>query len=74
MRDNQEFIIQNITSHRLSQDYVSDKHKKAYEFKVHWLGYEESQDTWLPWSELNKTAAMDIYLQAHPAFKKLRRA
>ena len=74
MRDSQEFIIESITSHRLIQDYVSATHKKSYEFKVHWLGYEESKDTWLPWSELNKTEAMDIYLLTNQALKKSIRA
>ncbi len=30
-------------------DYSGDKNRTSYEFKVRWLGYKDSDDTWIPW-------------------------
>jgi hypothetical protein len=36
-------------------------------FKVRWLGYEESDDSWLPWSSVKDFKALDEFIEDdHP--------
>lgn len=35
-------------------------------FRIRWQGYDESEDTWLPYSEVSKLEALDKYLKEHP--------
>ena len=59
--DKEHFIVESIV------DHVGDKRKKSTTlfFRVHWSGYEDSEDSWLPWSHVNELAALDVYLAAH---------
>jgi hypothetical protein len=33
------------------------------DFKVRWVGYDESEDLWLPWKELRDNAQLHLYLR-----------
>ncbi len=57
--DQDEFVIERIMEHK------GDLSKKStLRFRVRWLGYQESDDTWEPWSNLSKTEALHAYLRA----------
>ena len=58
MADNQEFEIDCILAHRGNLNL-----KSTLEFKVRWLGYDETADTWEPWKELRKTEQLHAYLR-----------
>jgi hypothetical protein len=52
------YVVDSIVEHREdSQDFV--------EYRVHWLGYSDDQDTWEPEDELRKDApgVIEAYLQ-----------
>lgn len=59
MADNQEFEIDCILAHRGNLNL-----KSTLEFKVRWLGYNETADTWEPWKELRKTEQLHVYLRS----------
>ena len=59
--DKEHYIVDSIVDHTSNK-----KHKSTLFFRVHWAGYEDSEDTWLPWSKVNELAALDIYLAEHP--------
>ena len=73
IRDNQEYIVEKIIAHRLVNDYSGDKNRTSYEFKVRWLGYKDSDDTWIPWKSVSKLAALNSYLSKNQEFSKLIR-
>ena len=31
--------------------------------RLRWLGYDESEDSWLPWSEVRNVPALHTYLR-----------
>ena len=39
--------------------------KSTMDFLVRWAGYDESEDLWLPWSELRLVPALHEYLRAN---------
>jgi hypothetical protein len=43
------------------------------DFKVRWKGYDESEDSWLPWSELRANPALHVYLTAKSLEKLIPR-
>ena len=58
-----EFDIDSILNHR--GDTWKNKYiKKSLEFLVHWTGYDNTYDTWEPWSELRDTEQLRQYLLA----------
>ena len=52
-KDYEEFEIESIISHS-----GNPKRKSDMEFQVRWLGYDESEDLWLPWSEVRNVPAL----------------
>jgi hypothetical protein len=55
-RDKNEYVI----------DYISDhsgdpKRKKSLDFKVHWFGYGDDEDTWEPYMNVRETIAFERY-------------
>jgi hypothetical protein len=34
-------------------------------FKVRWIGYDHTEDSWEPWSSLHRNAKLHLYLTAH---------
>lgn len=59
--DLDEFVVDFIVDHR-----ENGRNHRDWEFLVRWNGYEPTEDTWLPWSEVRNLAALDVYSQAHP--------
>ncbi len=60
MHDNQEYLIENILSHR------GDRTRRStMEFLVQWEGFAESYNSWDPYSSLRDTAKLSEYLSAN---------
>ena len=57
-RDNEEFEIDFIVAHS-----GNPKRKSEMDFLVRWLGYDESEDLWLQWSQLRNVPALHTYLR-----------
>ena len=64
--DQEAFVVEAIVDHQ-----GSPRAKTKMVFKVRWLGYEEFEDTWLPWREVKDLAALDLYIQDHDELKIL---
>ena len=63
--DSQEFEVENIVSH------AGDPNKKgSLDFLVKWAGYDDSQNTYVPWKELRNNPVLHEYLKTH-GLKKL---
>ena len=58
MAEQDEFDIDFVLAHRGNLNQ-----KSTLEFKVRWLGFDESFDSWEPWSELRDTAQLHSYLK-----------
>ena len=56
-RDRGEFIIDRILDHSGIQSRT-----QSLDFKVRWLGYDESEDLWLPYKNVKDTSALQDYL------------
>ncbi|GKT20660.1 hypothetical protein ADUPG1_004424, partial [Aduncisulcus paluster] len=54
-----EYVVDGLVDHRGDD-------KETMEFLVHWAGYDVSERTWEPLSEVDDTIALDEYLQEHP--------
>ena len=60
MHDEQEFLIDQILAHR------GDRSRRStMEFKVRWLGFGDSFDSWEPYASLRDTARLSEYLAAN---------
>jgi hypothetical protein len=57
-KDYEEFEIEYIVTHS-----GNPKRKSDMDFQVRWLGYDESEDSWLPWSEVRNVPALHTYLR-----------
>jgi hypothetical protein len=64
--DKDEFIVESIIDHRGSS---KSKSNSKLEFRIRWLGYHESEDTWLPWREVKDLKALDDYAKSVPELK-----
>jgi hypothetical protein len=60
MGDAREFQIEKVLAHDGDTKRVS-----TLSFKVRWLGYDESNDSWEPWKELRLTTQLHDYLRAN---------
>jgi len=66
-RDKAEYVIDFISDHR-----GSARRKKDLSFKVHWLGYDDSEATWEPYKNLKDTIiAFETYCQTVPSLSSL---
>ncbi|GKT30788.1 hypothetical protein ADUPG1_001698, partial [Aduncisulcus paluster] len=62
-REEKEFIVSEITAHRYGR-------KKPIEFKVRWLDYPPSEDTWEPHWSVKDLEAFEKYLERNPKLQK----
>ena len=70
-RDSDEFVVESIVDHR-SKGFGNKKLLKSdLEFKVRWLGYDECDDSCIPYSDAKDLEALDLYLQDHGELHKL---
>ena len=60
MRDNEEFVVESIQEHRGDITKLT-----SLEFRVRWLGYDATHDTWEPWKGLRATEKLHRYLIAN---------
>jgi len=59
-RDYLEFIVESIL------DMTGDiKRKASLKFLVKWLGYDNSYNSWEPWSNVRDTEQLHVYLRAN---------
>jgi Chromo (CHRromatin Organisation MOdifier) domain len=54
-----EFYVESIVEHKGKGD-----NPKRWTYRVRWLGYEESDETWLPYSWVENLAVLDEYAAA----------
>ena len=60
MHDEQEFLIDQILAHR------GDRSRRStMEFKVRWLGFGDTYDSWEPYANLRDTVRLSEYLAAN---------
>ena len=59
--DKDEFVVEQIVDHQ-----GSIKKRNAMKFRIRWQGYDESEDTWLPWKEVKDLIALDNYILLTP--------
>jgi hypothetical protein len=57
--DLDEFYVESIVEHR-----GSGSNPRRWTYRVRWLGYEEGDDTWLPYSSVKNLTALDDYAAA----------
>jgi hypothetical protein len=65
-RDYMEFFVESIVEHR-----GDTKRLNSLFFKVKWLNYDDSHNSWEPWSALRKCDKLHDYLRANQKLKKL---
>ena len=70
-RDSDEFVVEFIVDHRNKGLGKKKFLKSDLEFKVRWLGYDECDDSWIPYSEAKDLEALDLYLKDHVELHKL---
>ena len=64
--DYMEFFIESIVEYR-----GDTKRLNSLFFKVKWLNYDDSHNSWEPWSALRKCDKLHDFLRANPKLKKL---
>ena len=57
-KDYEEDEVERILDHK-----GDPKRKSSLDFLVRWLGYDETEDLWLPWSSLRTNAVLHQYLR-----------
>jgi hypothetical protein len=62
-KDNNEFIVDKIIDHAFDEDGIPL-------WRVHWSGYDESEDTWEPLENLQHVDQFHIYCQSIPSLHK----
>jgi Chromo (CHRromatin Organisation MOdifier) domain len=67
-RDHLEFFVDKVFGHR-----GDAKSKRDLEFHIKWLGYDESHDSWEPYSALRDTSQLHEYLRLHKLEKLIPR-
>ena len=58
LRDTNEFVVERIVDHRGDMIHMSDM-----EYLVKWLGYDDSENRWLPHAELRDNSVLHEYLR-----------
>ena len=60
--DTDEDVLIDIVDHNMP----TRRRPADWDFKVRWAGYPAEEDSWIPWREARKLAAMDAYALRHP--------
>lgn len=63
--DEPEYVVESILARR--------KKNGRTEYKVHWAGYDDSEDTWEPESHVSDLAAMEEWLAKQPQVRRSQR-
>jgi hypothetical protein len=63
--DEAEALVDRIVEH----NFPHPKRKQTWMFRIRWQGCDESEDTWLPFKEVNPLAAFETYLSEHKEIK-----
>jgi hypothetical protein len=58
-KEQEEFFIEAIVAHRGNLNL-----KSTLEFRVRWLGFDDSSDSWEPWKNLRDTKQLHAYLKS----------
>jgi len=66
-KDKDEYLVESIVAYRGN---IRGK-RQQLEFRIHWQGYDDTEDTWLPWSEVRDLILMDAFIREHPELKFL---
>jgi len=59
--DSDSYIVESIVDHE-----GDPKRLSSLFFRVRWKGYDETEDTWLPFHKVNELEALDTYLRRFP--------
>ena len=62
--DTNENVVIDILNHNMPT-----RNKADWDFLVRWAGYPDEEDSWLPWYEAKKLAAMDVYALRNPGLR-----
>ncbi len=62
-RDTQEWTVESIV------DHVSGPKRRDWRFRVRWLGFEPSQDSWMTYEEAKELSALQTYLVDRPELR-----
>lgn len=68
--DSREFIVDTIVAHEIRKDPPGDKPRLW--LKVHWLGYADEDDTFLPLTAVRHTEAWTTYREQHPELGRFK--
>ena len=65
--DSDSFLVDSVVDHEGDPTRLS-----SLFFRIRWKGYDETEDSWLPFHNVNELEALDIYLRKYPElYKKL---
>ena len=62
--DKDEFVVESIIDHT-----GDPKKRSSLQFRVRWLGFDESEDTWLPYKAVKDLEALDFYISGLSEFQ-----
>ena len=62
--DKDEFVVESIIDHT-----GDPKKRSTLQFRVRWLGFDESEDTWLPYKSVKDLEALEIYISGLGEFQ-----
>jgi hypothetical protein len=65
-KDKDEYNVEAIIDHS-----GTIKQRSKMMFRVRWQGYDESEDTWLPYTRVKDLVALDLYVRDHIELKGL---
>ena len=61
--DDAEYVVEQVIDHR------PGPRRQDWTFRVRWRGYGPSEDSWLPYAEVQEVQALRAYLLAHPGLR-----
>jgi RNase H-like domain found in reverse transcriptase/Reverse transcriptase (RNA-dependent DNA polymerase)/Integrase zinc binding domain len=64
--DKDEYVVDSIIDHT-----GDPKKRSSLRFRVRWLGFDESEATWLPYRAVKDLEALDVYISKFPMFQGL---